>query len=182
MNRIITSKEEILEGSKKLIGEKGLNALDMRSLAQFLNVSVGTLYNYFPSKGILIESSVEAVFKDIFHESRSYDSDFLSLLDGLYKALADGEKKYPGFFSSHSYVFSPSDKSQASKMKEMSRNHLEEEMKIALEKDPKLRKDAFKNIDEKEFIDLVFTSLLYTYLEKKREIETLKKMVSCIIY
>ena len=71
MNTIITSKDNILDGAKKLIADKGLSALDMRSLASFLHISVGSLYNYFPSKEALIEESVGAVFKDIFHSLRS---------------------------------------------------------------------------------------------------------------
>jgi AcrR family transcriptional regulator len=182
MNNIITSREEILAGSKRLIGKKGLSSLNMRNLADYLHVSVGTLYNYFPSKEDLFEESVEAVFKDIFHEKRPTSPDFLTLLDDLTQSLKDGEKRFPGFFASHSVFFPKNEQKEASQRKAMSQDHLKEQMKAVLDADPKVRKDVFQTMDEEEFIDLVFTSLLYSFLARKDETKTLKAMVSRILY
>ena len=53
MNTVVTSKEIILEASKKLIREEGLNSINIRSVASACGVSVGSIYNYFDSKSEL---------------------------------------------------------------------------------------------------------------------------------
>jgi AcrR family transcriptional regulator len=182
MNKIITSEEQIIEGSREFISRQGLKKLDMRSLASFLQVSVGTIYNYFPSKEALMEASVEAVFKDIFHARRSDTADFLSLLSGLAQALEAGERKYPGFFAAHSFAFSKEGKEEAREMKKSSILHVQLMMKEALEKDKKVRPDAFTDLDEDQFIDLVFLALLNSFSSKKNEIGSLEEMVRRTIY
>ena len=57
MNKVVTSKEEILQTSRKLIQKKGWSAVSIRSVASACDVSVGSIYNYFDSKTDLIEYS-----------------------------------------------------------------------------------------------------------------------------
>lgn len=67
MNIAATSKEEILEVSRKLVLEKGLSTVNMRMVAKECGVAVGSIYNYFPSKSDLVCATVETIWKDIFH-------------------------------------------------------------------------------------------------------------------
>ena len=48
MNKVVTSKEEILAASRELVLEKGIMSLSMRSVAEACGVAVGSIYNYFP--------------------------------------------------------------------------------------------------------------------------------------
>lgn len=48
------SKEKILQVSHELLTEKGVEALDIRSIAKALDVAVGTVYNYYKSQEELI--------------------------------------------------------------------------------------------------------------------------------
>ena len=50
MNTMITSKEEILKASRKLIRQKGWEAVNIRAVAAACGVSVGAIYYYFDSK------------------------------------------------------------------------------------------------------------------------------------
>ena len=50
MNTIATSKEEILQTSRKLIQQQGWSAVSIRSVAAACSVSVGCIYNYYDSK------------------------------------------------------------------------------------------------------------------------------------
>lgn len=49
--------------------EKGLSAINMRTVASACGVAVGSIYKYFPSKTDLIYATVADVWKDIFHMS-----------------------------------------------------------------------------------------------------------------
>ena len=67
MNTIVTSKQEILKTSRKLIQQQGWSAVSIRSVASACGVSVGSIYNYFDSKAELITATVESVWCEIFH-------------------------------------------------------------------------------------------------------------------
>ena len=69
MNTVITSKEEILKTSRKLIRQQGWSAINIRSVAAACGVSVGSIYNYFDSKAALVEATVKSVWREIFHRS-----------------------------------------------------------------------------------------------------------------
>ena len=100
MNTQITSAEEILKAAQKILLEHGASALNMRAVAAACGVSVGSIYNYFPSKSALIGATIESVWTEIFRPftSRCYTS-FDDAATALLAALTDGEGRYPGFFS-----------------------------------------------------------------------------------
>ena len=52
MNTVVTSKEDILKTSRKLIQQQGWSAINIRSVAAACGVSVGSIYNYFDFAGI----------------------------------------------------------------------------------------------------------------------------------
>ena len=68
MNKIVTSKEEILQTSRKLIQQHGWSAVSIRSVAAACDVSVGSIYNYFDSKTDLVGATIESVWQEIFHK------------------------------------------------------------------------------------------------------------------
>ena len=55
MPKIIPNAEEkILVSSKKLLFEQGYSKLALRDIACLSGVALGTIYNYFPSKDVLV--------------------------------------------------------------------------------------------------------------------------------
>lgn len=101
MNTVVTSKEIILEASKKLIREEGLNSINIRSVASACGVSVGSIYNYFDSKSELVAATVESIWSEIFHNSgRPFVCcSFVEYIEWLFENLKEGYQKYPGFFA-----------------------------------------------------------------------------------
>lgn len=67
MNTAVTSKDEILKTSRELIRQQGWSALSIRSVAAACGVSVGSIYNYFDSKAVLLGATVKSVWCEIFH-------------------------------------------------------------------------------------------------------------------
>ncbi|NLC64792.1 MAG: TetR/AcrR family transcriptional regulator, partial [Erysipelothrix sp.] len=65
------SKEAILSVGKEIVSQSGINALNMRNIAQRCNISVGSVYNYFPSKGDLIIATIESVWQEIIYDSQN---------------------------------------------------------------------------------------------------------------
>lgn len=97
-------KEAILDISRQLVREKGLGAVNIRTIAAACGVSVGSIYNYFCSKSDLVMATIESIWQDIFHDSKQ-DSEFLDFtecIQWIFDCLKAGSEKYPGFFTSHS--------------------------------------------------------------------------------
>ena len=89
MNPMATSKENILQISRKLIQQNGWAGVNIRSVAAACGVSVGCIYNYFESKTDLLSATVESIWSDIFHhpEAEAVFQDTLSCVRWMYKQL-----------------------------------------------------------------------------------------------
>jgi AcrR family transcriptional regulator len=70
MNPEVTSNEEILKQCRLIAQTSGIQTLDMRSLANAMGVSLGSLYHYFPSKQDLLLASVASIWQDIFRRAK----------------------------------------------------------------------------------------------------------------
>lgn len=185
MNNVVTSKEMILFESRKIVMEKGISAINMRTVANACGVAVGSIYNYFPSKTELISATVEDVWKDIFHMSGD-SFEFISFTDcllWLFESIKKGCKKYPGFFTLHSMSFASEDKAKGRQMMEHYFGHIKQSLLNVLEHDTNVRSDAFNDIlTADEFVNLIFTTFTSMLLQKQDHCKTLLEMVSRCIY
>jgi AcrR family transcriptional regulator len=75
---------QILAAADAILVAEGVEALTMRRIAERAGVPVGTLYQFFPDKG----SVVDAV-------ARAYIAEFDALVDGLVISAADGDWSDP---------------------------------------------------------------------------------------
>ena len=67
INKVVTSKEEILKACREIVSEEGISAISMRAVAQRCHIALGSLYYYFSGKDELILKTIESVWQDIFH-------------------------------------------------------------------------------------------------------------------
>lgn len=185
MNIVVTSREAILSECKKIVMEKGISAINMRTVAGACGVAVGSIYNYFPSKTDLITASVEEVWKDIFHMSieKAEFEHVTDCLEWVFYSIKRGCVKYPGFFTLHSMSFTAEDKEKGKQMMEKHFEHIKQNIRQVLDKDKKVRSDAFNEILTPEvFVDLMFSIITSMLLQSKDEIVPLLEMVKRSIY
>lgn len=96
-NKAIISKDNILEIAFAIASEKGLVGLGIREVADACSVSVGSVYNYFPSKTHLISEVVgryweQALDKNELHAKQ--DEDFLSFCHRLSERMKQPIKHF----------------------------------------------------------------------------------------
>jgi AcrR family transcriptional regulator len=184
MNPEITSKEKILAECRSIAKKEGLNAITMRHVAENLDVALGSLYHYFPSKEALLLESVRSIWHDIFHEEGDSftKNDFISLLRYFFQAMNDGEKLYPGFFSLHALAFSEGTKKEGVEERDSIFAHMKKEMIETLERDPKVRPNAFSTTSKKDFVDLVFLEVLAIHLSHGDSEDAFLATVEQLIY
>ncbi len=185
MNTVITSKEDILQTSRKLIQQQGWSAISIRSVAATCGVSVGSIYNYFDSKATLVCATVESVWREIFHrpEDTAVFQDIQTCVVWIYGRMEYGCKQYPGFFTLHSLGFMQEGKSDGKRKMQQTRQHILDELCAALKQDVRIRADAFtEQFTEERFADVLFSLMLSALLRQDYEPTTVLEIISRTLY
>ena len=185
MNTIVTSKEEILKTSRELIQREGWSAVNIRSVAAACGVSVGSIYNYFDSKAALMSATVESVWCEIFHrpEDGSVFQDTQACITWLYERMEYGCKQYPGFFTLHSLGFLGEDKSDGRQKMQQTWQHILDGLCSLLQRDTKVRSDAFtQQFTAEKFADLLFSLMLSAVVQQNFDPSAVLEIVRRAIY
>ncbi len=185
MNIVVTSKEEILKTSRKLIQQQGWSAVNIRSVAAACGVSVGSIYNYFDSKAELIGATVESVWCEIFHrpEDESIFQDTQACILWMYGRMQYGCKQYPGFFTLHSMGFMREDKLDGKKRMQQTWQHILEALCSVLKRDPQVRPSAFtESFTVEKFADVLFSLMLSALLRQDYDPSAVLEIVRRTLY
>lgn len=184
MNTVITSKDEILKNSCRLIQQQGWTAVNIRSVATACGVSVGSIYNYFGSKDELVGATVESIWHDIFHlshEPMKFD-DTLSCITWIYDRMEYGCKKYPGFFTLHSFSFGQK-KSDGKQLMYQTWEHITSRLGSVMEHDPRVRSDAFnQQFTAEKFSEILFSLILSALLRQDYDPSAVLEIIHRTIY
>ena len=184
MNKEKTSQEEIMKICRHIVAQEGLNALNMRYVAKECQIALGTLYHYYDNKYDLLISTVESIWKDIFHMNQSYDINvtFYDYVYMLFKHVLQGIEKYPHFLTTHALVMEKCKKSEGISVMEHYFEHMKKAMCKILENDQKIREDAFVSLDKEEFISFVLDSIILLLFQEKKNCSVLLEMIHRTIY
>ena len=99
MPKIIREVREMaIKEAKQQLIEKGPEALTMRSVASACGIAVGTLYNYFPSKDILIASAMLEDWKLALSQMHIGCTRAGSLSEGL-RCIYDSIRSFSAMYS-----------------------------------------------------------------------------------
>ena len=66
MNTVVTSREQILDAAKEIAALEGATQISIRGVAKACGVSVGSIYNYFPTKSELVIAVIEDFWRGAF--------------------------------------------------------------------------------------------------------------------
>ncbi|MEY8295844.1 MAG: TetR/AcrR family transcriptional regulator [Emergencia timonensis] len=184
INKVVTSEEAILQTCRQMVSEEGIQAINMRAVARRCDVALGSLYNYFSSKEELVTSTIESVWRDIFHTEGKCRTDmpFPDYVNWIYKSVKKGTEQYPNFFTAHSISFASNGISRAKRMMEQYFSHMRAGLLQVLEDDKNVRRDAFSDtFTRSDFADFVQRSLLSALAEQK-DCSVLTEMIRRSIY
>ena len=185
MNPMATSKENILQISRKLIQQNGWAGVNIRSVAAACGVSVGCIYNYFESKTDLLSATVESIWNDIFHhpEDEAVFQDTLSCVRWMYKQLEYGCQRYPGFFTHHALGFVQQDTADGKQQMQRAWQHILDALCTVLRNDARIRADAFtEEFTVEKFAEMLFSLMLSALLRQDYDPSTVLEMVRRLLY
>ena len=185
MNTVVTSKEDILKTSRELIQREGWSAVNIRSVAAACGVSVGSIYNYFDSKAELVGATVESVWCEIFHrpEDEAVFRDTEACIAWMYERMEYSCKQYPGFFTLHSLGFMGADKSDGRRKMQQTWQHILDGLHSVLQRDTKVRPDAFtEQFTAEKFADLLFSLMLSALLRQDYDPTAVLEIVRRTLY
>lgn len=95
---IINAREEILKEAKRQLLENGYSATTIRSVAKATGIATGTVYNYFPSKDMLLASFMMEDWKEELSSVTYNSGDKREIIQGIYNAIISFSNKYENLF------------------------------------------------------------------------------------
>lgn len=119
MPKIIeNAREQIIDEARKQLFSRGYAGTTIRSVAKACGIGVGTVYNYFPSKDLMLSAFMLEDWHTSMASLRSLSpGDFDSFFTGINSALS-------GFISKYEFLFRDKDAS-ASFASVFSERHLQ---------------------------------------------------------
>lgn len=188
MNTAVTSKEALLSVAREIAGETGLQSLSVRKLAKRCGISVGTVYNYFPSKAELVSAAVESVWQEAFHGHSgdtisSHSDSFTDCVHWMYGQIQNAAADNPSFFTVHSMGFTDSEKNTGRRVMDHFFEHMKKGMLGVLNKDKNIREDAFNaGFSEQAFVDFVFSNMIASLVSKSGDLDILMEIIRRCLY
>ena len=103
MPKIIENiRERLLAEAKRQVSESGYSAMTIRSVATACGVGTGTVYNYFPSKDMLVASFMLEDWMECIQaisEGTAHATDVKEALYCMYQELLKYKEKYTNLFA-----------------------------------------------------------------------------------
>lgn len=185
MNKTVTSKEEIVEISRRIAAREGITAVNMRTVAAECKIALGSLYNYFTSKAELLAATVEAVWADIFFIDKAAKDckNIVEYLKVLLESAEKGKERYPQFFTMHALSFASGEKQEGRKMMEEYFQKIKQRLLYFLRQDEKVRPHIFtERFTEERYVDYIFTLFLSILFDEKADREAFLEFVKNYLY
>lgn len=181
MNKVVTSKEELLNTAKQIVFQDGIDQLSIRTLAKKLNISVGAVYNYFPSKSDLLLAIVESFWKGIFHKDICTLSETLPFADFyeiVYQRLAEHMEDFFSVLLGQLDILRSTDKERGKQMEERYQQHIRTGFLYALNQDHNIAEQVWNETFTKEtFINFLFEHMMNELSHRRNDCSLTKELI-----
>ncbi|MGI6752665.1 MAG: TetR/AcrR family transcriptional regulator [Anaerovoracaceae bacterium] len=185
MNKTIISHESILNASKEVVLALGLPGLNIRDIAKRCNVSIGSIYNHFPTKSDLIIETIESLWKDIMHsfDSHKDNLNFIDNVHSLYHSILNGFGESPSFFMAHTMIVATLDKEKGRESMNKCLSQIKQKLLETLNADDEIKKDTFTStFTMEDFIEFVFSNLITLLMKQSKSCDYLIEIIRRVIY
>ncbi|WP_197041658.1 TetR/AcrR family transcriptional regulator [Robinsoniella sp. KNHs210] len=186
VNRVVTSREELIKAAKAIVFEEGADKLNIRYLAKKCGIATGSVYNYFPSKSELIFAVVEEFWKTIFHQDvckMQGDISFVEFFETVYLRLCANLQDFRSIFMSQFEAMKSSEKEKGRMVEQKYLEHVQDGFLIALGQDKKISDAVWTDTFTKEkFVAFLFTNMFSMLTDEERDCSYFKEVLNRILY
>ena len=183
MNTVVTSREEILKTAGDMVKEGTTERISMRGLAKACGISVGSIYNYFPTKNDLMIAVVVELWKEIFCVplSNIEGESFLGVVESIAERIRKNKGGNQGFWAEHS--FAVGDKEKGHLVMEEYLGHMRGELLDVLVEDKAARRNVWcEGFSAKAFVEFVVDFLVEDLMRGRERSVFLKELILRVVY
>lgn len=181
-------RTKILESAYGQVQEGGLSALSIRAVAKRCQISVGTIYNYFPDKAALVTALITKFWQSVAFSSKTHScfaytlgEDFISYLKRIEDQIGQALLQFRHNWLSDMSSLDARCRHEGKQAEQVWFNHIYENLEKVLLADPKINQDQVKLMGAKRLSHFVWDSL-YLSLKEKRSSEVLFCLLEQALY
>jgi AcrR family transcriptional regulator len=186
MNKNVTSKAELISTALDIAREEGVHKVSIRNIAQRCSISVGVLYNYFPTKADLIFAVVTHFWENVSEKLEDmngkeycfteYIAQFFHLLD---ISLSDFQREW----LTQMETMAPEDKARGKEMELQCFRHLKSLLLQILSADTSISASVWTDsYTREEFIEFVFWHMVQMLRSGQKDCSFFMKTLQRILY
>ncbi|MDU4889819.1 MAG: TetR/AcrR family transcriptional regulator [Clostridium sp.] len=186
MNKVITSKEAILKSAKDIAYRDGIYKINIRAVASECGISIGSIYNYFPTKDDLVVAVIEDFWKNIFargmcdHQSNLC---FVQFYEQLYLRFYDYLKIFKEDMFNQISFFSEEVKGKGRSKESQYFDRVKQVMLYHLEMDEGIKKHVWNEYFTKErFVTFAFENMIIMLRGNEGDISFFKEIIMKLLY
>lgn len=180
MNNVATSKEKLLEMAQQIVFQDGIDCLSIRTLANKLNISVGTVYNYFPSKADLLLAIVENFWKQVFHKdicAQSENFAFPEFYELVYHRLSDHMEIFYSILLGQMDLLREQDREKGKALEARYLEHIQKGFYYALKQDHSIQTIWNAEFSKEDFIQFVFEHMMNDLSHGRKDCTYMKEII-----
>ena len=164
MNTCKISRQQLLEQACRLARESGLGQLNIRSVAATCGVSVGSVYNYFPTKAELVAAVVQDYWQQAFsHEELAHLSleDFFASYRKMYGILYRSLSCFEESWLPQLALVDPDARQRGRQLEQDCFGRIRRMLEMMLQRDPRIAPELWQGAFSREaFVDFLFENTL----------------------
>lgn len=172
MNTSKISRRQILEQANGIARSKGIQHLNIRDVAAKCQVSVGSIYNYFPTKSDLVVAVITEFWAQAYtHEDMQNISldDFFHSYSLLYHKIYGYLKQFEGNWIHQLSLLDSTTKEKGKAMENDYFQNIRKMLMIMLERDQTIPQTRWnENFTKTDFVDFLFEN---TMIQLQKDVE-----------
>lgn len=184
MKKSVTSKEELCRIARDIARREGISKLSIRRLAAESGIAIGTVYNYYPSKGDLIVEIMEDFWREVFH-SNHFDTesdDFIGSWRDVYLRLGNNLKSFREEFLNE-MVISQADKKRGKELEFTFLDHMKSGLLRILLKDGRVEEAVWdEEFTPRRFVDFAFSHMMLLLRNQEDDPTYFEEIMRRLIY
>lgn len=168
-NKAVISKQRILETASSLFRQSGASTLSVRSVAAACGVSVGSIYNYFPTKADLVAEVVGAFWRESLHREMfiaASGENFVSFCERLLEDLRSTLEEFRRDLLAQLKALDTESLHEVRRREEAAFAHIRKGLVVAMKNDPGMHLEAIGGEEAADRLAAVVWSSMVSSLER----------------